>query len=370
MSRSSGSRTRFAIPAALAALGLVLLVVGGLLRSSVTLTQLAGGSRIHSSDAGFSIYSTEQADRERAVCTTQADGSTLTLLRPDADFSVEADGTKYWEIARTDDAVQAGDHDVTCREAGAQLFVGNRADTIGNDARLPLLVLGPLLLLAALVSAVLLALRTRRPAPQVPDGYGYQPGHGGPGLYSVTPTPPGGYPMQPGPGGYGAPQGGQGYGPGPAGQLAWDPATRPAPQTGQTHGRWSAGPPDAGSSGQPDPQWHGGQWQQDPQGRQWQDGPDGSARQPGPQQFPERRPGSQSAPQPFGQPGPAGQEAPTAAVGTPETDTRPTETFAAGPAGGDPSDTRADGTGRTAPGAGGSTSIRPGADGPDGDERR
>lgn len=146
---SSGSKRLVAVPAVVAVIGLVLLIIGLLSGSGVQLSQFGNGSTV-SLDGGFSVYSKTAADRTATFCRV---GGT-TLGRPIRDFSVSADGTKYYEVARS--TVSAGT--VTCTGNSGALYAGTRADRLADGFRTTGVVLGVILLVLGLVGAALLVL--------------------------------------------------------------------------------------------------------------------------------------------------------------------------------------------------------------------
>lgn len=93
---SSGNKKLLAVPAVVAVIGLVLLIIGLLSGSTLSPKQISNGSTVQLS-GGFSIYSKSASDRTATTCNV--DGTTLG--RPTKDFSVSADGTKYYEVARS-----------------------------------------------------------------------------------------------------------------------------------------------------------------------------------------------------------------------------------------------------------------------------
>lgn len=232
MSNSSGNKNALlAVPAAAAVLGLILLLVSMLSSPKVSLNGFANGNDVTSTDSGFSIYSTEQGDRGAARCSVVNNGQTTTFDQPSADFSVEADGKKYWEIARSPDGMAAARYQAQCESNQGQLFAGNRADKIGGGWRTPVLIVGLLLLLGGIIGTVLMFMRGKKAASNNQNsgydnsgyqyGQGYSDGYGTPGSYGVSSgshTPAQGnqnygqqgqgYGQQPQQGGYGQ----QGYG--------------------------------------------------------------------------------------------------------------------------------------------------------------
>lgn len=318
MSKSTGSGSKkalLAIPAVVAVIGLVLLLVSLFaLGSSVKLSGFNSGQTI-TSDNGFSVYSTSQSARANAVCTTVTDGKTVTLNRPTKDFSVDADGTKYWEVARSTDAMKSGQYQVNCQNAGDQIFAGPRADNIGGSTQTILIIVGCILLILGIIGAVVMYLRgrskggssastataTTQPAgaPGYPQGGYYGEGYGAPGAYGSSSgyagqggghTPAYGQPQQAGQSPYGGQQ--QGYG-------------QPGQQAGAPYGPSSYGAQQSAPSGQP----YGGQpyGQQQPQqpygGPQQQPyGGQPPATQGHGQQQPQQSYGQQYSQQPYGAP--------------------------------------------------------------------
>ncbi|WP_205744623.1 hypothetical protein [Yimella sp. RIT 621] len=244
MSNSSGNKNAMlAIPAAAALLGLILVLVSALASPKVSLNGFSNGQSVESS--AFSVYSTEQSDRGNAQCSVVANGNTTSFGQPSEDFSVEADGKKYWEIGRSPDGMAKASYETKCENAKGQLFAGNRADNIGGGWRTPVLILGLLLLLGGILGTVLMMMR-RKKSRSTGSGYdntynqggyqygqGYSDGYGTPGSYGVSAgsqTPAQGtqgygqqhnqqggygqqaYGQQPQQGGYGQQPGQQGYG--------------------------------------------------------------------------------------------------------------------------------------------------------------
>ena len=278
MSNSSGNKNALlAVPAAAAVLGLILLLVSMLSSPKVSLNGFANGNDVTSTDSGFSIYSTEQGDRGAARCSVVNNGQTTTFDQPSADFSVEADGKKYWEIARSPDGMAAARYQAQCESNQGQLFAGNRADKIGGGWRTPVLIVGLLLLLGGIIGTVLMFMRGKKAASNNQNsgydnsgyqyGQGYSDGYGTPGSYGVSSgshTPAQGnqnygqqgqgYGQQPQQGGYGQ----QGYGQQGYGQQ---PQQGGYGQQGQGYGQQ----PQQGGYGQ---QGYGQQHQQGGYGQQ------------------------------------------------------------------------------------------------------
>ena len=73
---SLGNKKLLAVPAVVAVIGLVLLIIGLLSGSSVKLTQFSNGSTL-SMNGGFSVYSKTAADRTATFC--KVDGTTLSV---------------------------------------------------------------------------------------------------------------------------------------------------------------------------------------------------------------------------------------------------------------------------------------------------
>ena len=154
-------KTLVAIPAVVAVVGLVLLIVGFASGGGgAKVSAFSTGARV-TSDAGFSIYSTDKSSRTATVCRAVSDGTTSTMGRPSSDFSVKSNGGTYWEVARSTDGMTKGDYTVNCA-GGNNLFAGTRADKIGGGVRAPGIVLGLILLIGGLLGVVLLSLMGRR----------------------------------------------------------------------------------------------------------------------------------------------------------------------------------------------------------------
>ncbi|WP_446664211.1 hypothetical protein [Flexivirga sp. B27] len=260
---SLGNKKLLAVPAVVAVIGLVLLIIGLLSGSSVKLTQFNSGSSL-SMDGGFSVYSPESGDRTAALCTL--DGKTLP--RPTKDFSVTADGTKYYEIARSDSSKGT----VSCSNNSGKLYAGDRADNIGGGFHTIGLVLGGILLVLGIIGVIVLFLLGKKQggangaAAQGGQaggqqggyqGYGQQQGYGqGYGQQQAQPaTPHQGYQQQ----GYGQQQGQQsgygqqqGYGQ-PYGQQGQQGQQSPyGQQQGQSpYGQPQSGPQSPSPYGQP-----------------------------------------------------------------------------------------------------------------------
>ncbi|GGB18017.1 hypothetical protein GCM10011492_04840 [Flexivirga endophytica] len=184
-----GNKKLLAVPAVVAVVGLVLLIIGLLSGSTVKLTQFNSGSNL-SMSGGFSVYSPESADRTAAICSL--DGKTLP--RPTKDFSVSADGTKYYEIARSD----SDKGTVSCDHNAGKLYAGDRADKIGGGFHTIGIVLGGILLVLGIIGVIALFLLGKKKGATGSDSTGPQGGgYGQPGGYQ---------------GAYGQPQGQQGYG--------------------------------------------------------------------------------------------------------------------------------------------------------------
>ena len=197
MSNNPGAKKALlAIPAAAALLGLILLLVSLLASPKVSLRGITSGNVVEAAENGYSIYSTEQGDRGTAQCRVVGDGKTTPLDTPSADFSVEADGKKYWEIGRTPDSVKNGKFETHCDNSKGQLYAGNRADKIGGGWRTPVMILGLLLLLGGILGTVLMFLRGKKAQPASSGNYGqsgysygqggYSDGYGTPGSYGVS----------------------------------------------------------------------------------------------------------------------------------------------------------------------------------------
>ncbi|YAL84359.1 hypothetical protein ACMYYO_06010 [Dermacoccaceae bacterium W4C1] len=209
---SKSSKLPLGLGALLALVGLVLLIVGLFTGGGVKLTQFSNGNQVTSKDDGFSVYSDNGDVRANAICYADKDGNRTTLDRPNSDFTVEADGNTYTEIARSPSSIGSGSYGVTCDQTnGASTFVGERADKTGKS---PLLwILGLVLLLAGLALLVFALLRGRKSSTagatagvaggydQNQQGYSQQGGYG----YDQNQQ---GYSQQ---GGYGYDQNQQGY---------------------------------------------------------------------------------------------------------------------------------------------------------------
>ncbi|CAG7572763.1 hypothetical protein FB554_0904 [Barrientosiimonas humi] len=238
---SKSSKAPLGIGAALALIGLVLLVVGLMSGGGVKLNPFQNGQSINAEDAGFSVFSTEQGARASSTCTAEQNGNATTLGRPASDFSVEADGSTYYEIARSTDGLGAGAYTVQCDGSSGNLFAGPRADNIGGGAmRMLGLILGPILLLAGLALIAFSLMRGKKAQPATQGGYdqnqgqyGYAGGAGyGQGGYGQQGYDQGqggygqqGYGQQAGQSGYGQggyDQGQSGYGQGGYGQQGYD----------------------------------------------------------------------------------------------------------------------------------------------------
>ena len=218
---SKSSKAPLGIGAALALIGLVLLVVGLMSGGGVKLAEFQNGQSINAEDAGFSVFSTEQGARASSTCTAEQNGNATTLGRPASDFSVEANGSTYYEIARSTDGLGAGAYTVQCDGSSGNLFAGPRADNIGGGAmRMLGLILGPILLLAGLALIAFSLMRGKKAQPATQGGYdqnqgqyGYAGGAGyGQGGYGQQgyDQGQGGYGQQ----GYGQQAGQSGYGQG------------------------------------------------------------------------------------------------------------------------------------------------------------
>ncbi|WP_207948180.1 hypothetical protein [Metallococcus carri] len=282
-----------ALPAAVALIGLVLVLVALLSSSAVKLAGFTDRQTIQANASGFSVYSADQGARTTANCQAAAGGNNVSLNQPASDFSVSAGGSKYWEIARTPDSLSAGDYQVTCQGANGTLYAGPRADKIGGGWKTPVLILGLLMLLAGIIGAVLMFLRGKKATPQTSGGYpnqygggynnnqyggGYSDGYGTPGSYGVS-TGSGsntpaygqggygqpaqgqpGYGQQPGQQGYGQPQqGGYGQQSGQPGQPGY--GQQPGQGYGQPqqggYGQQGYGQPQQGGYGQQSGQGYG-----------------------------------------------------------------------------------------------------------------
>ena len=170
---STPSKAKLGAAGGLILLGLILLIVGLLSGGSVKLHGFTNGQQVDAKDSGFSVFSNDQTARSAVSCTATVNGEQKTLLRPSEDFSVEADGTKYWEIARSTDDMKAGAYPVSCEgKDGISTFVGPKEGKAGNGAlRMLGLVLGPILLLAGLA---LLAISLMKKKPATAGGYDQQ----------------------------------------------------------------------------------------------------------------------------------------------------------------------------------------------------
>lgn len=218
-----GHKKLLAVPAIVAVAGLVLLFIGLLSGPTVNLTQFTSGSNL-SLSGGFSVYSPTAADRTATFCT--ADGKTLP--RPTRDFSVTADGTKYYEVARSSQDTAT----VDCSGNAGKLYAGDRADKISGGLRPVWIVLGSILLLLGVLALLALFLLGKKkgtagsdntgPQGLGHDAYGQQQGYGQQGGYQ----------------GYGQRSYGQhGYGQPPQqGQSAYG-------QSAPAYGPWGQGPP-------------------------------------------------------------------------------------------------------------------------------
>ena len=233
-------KVMLAVSAVLAAIGLLLLVVGLVSGPSAKVSSFSNGAVVSSTNDGFSIYSTDNATRASEVCTAVSAGKTTTLGRPDADFSVKAGGGTYWEVARSTDAMTKGAYTVNCT-AGNSLSAGTRADKMGGSFQVPGIVIGLILLIAGLIGIVLaLVLGKKTPTTQSGSSgqYGgstYGQGYGAPGGYGSSSAAQGqsGYGQQPSQSGYG--QGNQ------SGQSH---------QGGYNQGAYGQAPQQGGQSGQ------------------------------------------------------------------------------------------------------------------------
>ena len=235
---STPSKAKLGAAGGLILLGLILLIVGLLSGGSVKLHGFTNGQQVDAKDSGFSVFSNDQTARSAVSCTATVNGEQKTLLRPSEDFSVEADGTKYWEIARSTDDMKAGAYPVSCEgKDGISTFVGPKEGKAGNGAlRMLGLVLGPILLLAGL-ALLAISLMKKKPATaggydQQGQGYGQQAYGQQAGAYNQQ-----GYGQQQGYGdqSYGQ-QGGynqQGYGEQSYGQQGY--GDQQAQPTGQDH---------------------------------------------------------------------------------------------------------------------------------------
>lgn len=263
---SKSSKAPLGIGAALALIGLVLLVVGLMSGGGVKLNPFQNGQSINAEDAGFSVFSTEQGARASSTCTAEQNGNATTLGRPASDFSVEADGSTYYEIARSTDGLGAGAYTVQCDGSSGNLFAGPRADNIGGGAmRMLGLILGPILLLAGLALIAFSLMRGKKAQPATQGGYdqnqgqyGYAGGAGyGQGGYGQQGYDQGqggygqqGYGQQAGQSGYGQggyDQGQSGYGQGGYGQQGYDQGQGYGQQGGQSG--YGQGGFDQGQSG-------------------------------------------------------------------------------------------------------------------------
>lgn len=149
---SSGKKSLLLVPAVVAVIGLVLLVLGLLSGWSLKPIRFSSGDNL-SMTGGFSVYSPESADRLATVCKVGSD----TMGRPTKDFSVSADGTKYYEIARSFRDTGT----VTCTGNSGELYAGERADKIGAGFHTIGVVLGGILLVLGIIGLVVLSLPRR-----------------------------------------------------------------------------------------------------------------------------------------------------------------------------------------------------------------
>ncbi|TWP35204.1 hypothetical protein [Leekyejoonella antrihumi] len=196
----SGDNRLLALPAGVAVIGLVLLIIGLLSGASIKLSAFGNGQSINPGSSGFSVYSTSQSARANTVCTTVSGGKTLTLNRPTKNFSIDASGTKYWEIARSTDAMTGSSYQVDCQNADGTTYAGPRADKLGGGFQTIAIILGCILLVIGIIGAVLLFLRGRSkssaapgvgaPVPAGAAAYGrlgyYGEGYGTPGAYGSS----------------------------------------------------------------------------------------------------------------------------------------------------------------------------------------
>ncbi|WP_018156297.1 hypothetical protein [Demetria terragena] len=180
---SKSSKAPLGIGAALALLGLILLIVGLFAGGGPTLSKFQSGGTVTAEDGGFSLYSTDQGARSAAVCTASKDGEDSALGRPSEDFKVSSDGSDYYEVARGGD-LAAGSYTVNCTGSDAELAVGPSADDLGGSVlKLVGFILGPILLLVG-IGIVLFSLskaKKAQPAGAVAaggadQGYGYDQG--------------------------------------------------------------------------------------------------------------------------------------------------------------------------------------------------
>lgn len=233
-----GNNRLLAVPAIIAVVGLVLLFIGLLSGSTVNLTEFTSGSNL-SLSGGFSVYSPTAADRTATFCT--ADGKTLP--RPTRDFSVTADGTKYYEVARSSQDKAT----VDCSGNAGKLFAGDRADKISGGLRPAWIVLGSILLVLGILGLIALFLLGKKKGTADSDNTGPQGlGHDGYGQQS--------YGQQGGYQGYGHPGYGQhGYGQPPQqGQYAAPTGEQPTSNNAPTQAFFSDAVNPGGQSPQPD----------------------------------------------------------------------------------------------------------------------
>ncbi|MDF8264223.1 hypothetical protein, partial [Luteipulveratus flavus] len=183
---STSSKTRLGIAGALVLLGLILLIVGLLSGGSVKLQGFNNGQQINAKDAGFSVFSPDQSARSAVTCQADQGGQKSTLDRPSNDFSISADGTKYWEIARSTDGMKSGTYTVTCSgKDGVQTFAGAKEGKAGGGAlRLLGLILGPILLLAGLALAAISLMRKKSATGDQQNAYNQQGAYGQQGGYN------------------------------------------------------------------------------------------------------------------------------------------------------------------------------------------
>lgn len=168
-----GNKKLLTVPAIVAVVGFLLLIIGLLSGATVKLTQFTSGSTL-SMSGGFSVYSPTAADRTATFCT--ADGKTLP--RPTRDFSISADGAKYYEVARSsqDNAT------VNCSGNAGKLYAGERADKIEGGFQPVGIVLGSLLVVLGILGLIAFLLLGRRKGGAGQDATGpYGSAYGGTG---------------------------------------------------------------------------------------------------------------------------------------------------------------------------------------------
>ncbi|MDQ2850555.1 MAG: hypothetical protein M3Y49_07440, partial [Actinomycetota bacterium] len=213
-----------AIPAVVALIGLVLLIIGLASSQNVKVTSFTNGSSVSATTDGFSVYSADKAARTATVCTAVSGGRTSTLGRPSADFSVKGTGGTLWEVARSTDGMSKGTYTLTCAGTSG-LQVGPRADKVGGGFQTIGVTLGAILLVVGIIGVALLLLLGRKKTTPESTYSGYQQGgtygggYGAPGAYGAS-SQQGGYGQQPSQGGQqgGQQQGGYGQQPSQGGQ--------------------------------------------------------------------------------------------------------------------------------------------------------